>query len=226
MTMTLTYVTQYSNNSNPVHYVPEQAPLCPVSKQKFCIAILVFSSRPFRVGLTERFKGEETKEKGRICDKKLVFRDRLQWPSCLSRHVSNSSRDRCLGPRFESHSRHECSLNSSVSKPLLSYSLVLGHLSRQLHSKLRKGIRAYQLIQTAPGLFLGQLAKDLFQGIIHQTPRTNIIKLSSLVIHLEPGHLTKPGLSRISNYYCTVVSIIKIRIISRFIGTCEIIFVS
>ena len=55
---------------------------------------------------------------------------------------------------------------------------------------------------------------------------TNIIKLSSLVIHLEPGHRTKPGLSRISNYYCTVLSIIKIRIISRFIGTCEIIFVS
>ena len=31
---------------------------------------------------------------------------RSWWPSGLSRHVSNSSRDRVLGPRFESHLRH------------------------------------------------------------------------------------------------------------------------
>ena len=28
--------------------------------------------------------------------------DRPWWPSSLSRHVSNPSKDRCLGPRFES----------------------------------------------------------------------------------------------------------------------------
>ena len=30
------------------------------------------------------------------------FRNRLRWPRRLSRHVSNSSRDRGLGPRFKS----------------------------------------------------------------------------------------------------------------------------
>ena len=30
----------------------------------------------------------------------------LWGPSSLSRHVSNLSRDRGLGPRFQSHSRH------------------------------------------------------------------------------------------------------------------------
>ena len=35
----------------------------------------------------------------------LCVLNRLWWPSGLSRHVSNSSRDRSLGPRFESHLR-------------------------------------------------------------------------------------------------------------------------
>ena len=34
-----------------------------------------------------------------------IYENRLWWPSSLSLHLSNSSRDIGLGPRFESHSR-------------------------------------------------------------------------------------------------------------------------
>ena len=43
---------------------------------------------------------------------------KMWWPSCLSRHVSLSSRDRSLGPKFESRSRRFYSLMMLTKKAI------------------------------------------------------------------------------------------------------------